>query len=109
MKFDCHCGDRIADHSDDLPHKAHLIPDQNWNALWDRIDDEILPKLEKGRQNLETTAMQLRILFGDAIRAMYQCRECGRLYINDEHGKLHCYVPQDDAASCTILKEHPTP
>jgi len=105
MKFTCHCGHKIADQTDDLPHKAHFIPDQHWNALWDKIEERILTKLGSRKLMFEAAAMQLRILFSDVTRLAYQCRECGRLYLDDEHGKLHCYVPQTENESREILSD----
>lgn len=103
MKITCHCGHLIPDHTDDLPQKGHLIPDQNWNGLWDQIDEELLPKLASQKLSPDAASMQLRDVFSQVTRILYQCQECGRLYINDEHGKLHCYVPRDPTASREIL------
>jgi hypothetical protein len=99
MKIECTCGHLIVDTSDYLPHKGHLYPDKLWYPLWDKIDDAI----KNGGSSLkefESACMKLRHF--DKSRHTWQCLECGNLYIDDENGKLNCYIPVDNASK-TIL------
>jgi hypothetical protein len=104
MKIGCHCGATIFDQTDDLPHKGHLVPDQVWDATWDAMDDKVIVPLVKGAINKEAASDLLWDVISRASRLMWQCRECGRLYIDDEQGVLHCFVPSDDKTSREILR-----
>jgi hypothetical protein len=104
MKIGCHCGELIIDQTDDLPHKGHLIPDQEWLAVWDAIDDKIIDPLAAGQIEKEAAYRLTRHILGRAARLMYQCRSCGRLYIDDLEGNLHCYAPASEDVSHEILR-----
>jgi hypothetical protein len=104
MKIGCLCGATIFDGTDDLPHKAHLVPDQEWFAKYDAIDDEIIDPLAAGRLQIEQAYMKSREIISRSVRLTYQCRNCGRLYIDDRNGKLQCYVPADDQTQKDILR-----
>ena len=41
MKIKCQCGAVIVDQTDYLPHKAYIIPDQEWFGILDAIDEAI--------------------------------------------------------------------
>lgn len=97
MKFQCDCGNTIYDGGDDLPHKAHVIPDQGWNALFDAIDDLIENRCAtKTQRNAACT--KLRALVGKAARLAYQCSACGRLHLDDAAHKLQSFAPEPGAA-----------
>ena len=48
MKIVCSCGASIVDQTDYLPHKGHLIPDQEWFAVFDALDADIIDALASG-------------------------------------------------------------
>jgi hypothetical protein len=104
MKIGCDCGAVIVDQADDLPHKGHLIPDQEWFATFDAIDDEIIDPLIADRIDKKAAYRLARQIISRSARLMYQCRECGRLYIDDRQGKLQCYVPIDEGTPKEILR-----
>jgi len=104
MKIGCHCGATIFDQTDDLPQKGHLIPDQEWFATYDAMDDEVIVPLTEGSIDKERAFHLSRRVISRASRLIYQCSTCGRLYIDDKQGKLQCYVPSDDATSKEILR-----
>lgn len=109
MKIGCHCGATIFDQTDDLPQKGHLIPDQEWFATYDAMDDEVIVPLAKGVIDKEKAFRLSRAVISRASRLMYQCSICGRLYIDDKRGSgLHCYVPSDDTTSKEILRSRDT-
>ena len=104
MKIACHCGATIFDQTDDLPQKGHVIPDQEWFATYNAIDDEVIVPLSRGAIDPEQAFQSSRQVISRASRSMYQCSACGRLYINDRQGVLHCYEPMSDTTSKEILR-----
>ena len=109
MKIDCHCGAHIVDQTDDLPHKGHLITDQEWFAIFDALDDELIDALVDGRLDKQAAYHLVRQILGRSARLMWQCRECGRLYIDGLHGQLRGFVPQDEPADRELLRSRPSP
>jgi hypothetical protein len=106
MKIGCHCGATIFDQTDDLPQKGHLIPDQEWFATYDAMDDEVIVPLTQGAIDKEKAFRLSRQVISRASRLMYQCNVCGRLYVDDNQGALHCYIPADEKTSREILRSH---
>ncbi len=104
MKTRCHRGGLIVDQTDDLPHKGHMIPDQEWFAIWDAIDDEVIAPVADRRLSKEVAYHLARQIFFRATRLLYQCHTCGRLYLNDKHGNLHCYLPANEQANQEIVR-----
>ena len=106
MKIGCHCGASIVDQTDYLPHKGHLIPDQEWFVKFDAIDDEIIDPTAAGRLSKETAYINARDILSRSSRLMWQCQACGRLYIDDQKGQLQCYIPSTEHTSKEILRSH---
>lgn len=79
MKILCECGSLIRDQTDFLSYKAHLIADQD-------ITDA-LELSDKGSSSW----------WHSLSRMMYQCGECGRLWINDHDNELRSFVPEQPA------------
>jgi hypothetical protein len=104
VKLGCHCGAVIIDQTDDLPNKGHLIPDQEWFATYDALDDELIDPLVDGKIEKNAAYWLARTIVSRSARLMYQCRECGRLYIDDLQGKLHCYLPESEQTAREILR-----
>jgi hypothetical protein len=103
MKITCECGHTIPDVTDNLPYKAHLIPDKNWDTFWDAIDDAI-EKSGPTAADKERACMALRKeSFGH--RFVWQCPKCGRLYVDDRTHNLQCFVP----ATASVPKDLFTP
>ncbi len=99
MKIGCQCGGAILDQTDDLPQKGHLIPDQEWFATYDALDDEVIDPMACGRLEKDQAYHLAREIIRRSSRPMYQCQRCGRLYINDLEGNLQCYVPASEDTS----------
>ena len=108
MKISCYCGEVIIDQTDDLPQKAHLIPDQEWFATYDAIEDEVIDPLANGELTKEAAYHLARAIISRSARLMWQCRGCGRLYIDDRAGNLRCYLPMDENTSKEILRSRET-
>lgn len=104
MKIQCHCGATISDGTDSLPQKGHLIADQDWFAVLDVIDDRVIAPVASGAVSKEAAFMLFREIVSKASRVMYQCSGCGRLYVDDAEGRLHCYVPSAPGTSKGILR-----
>ena len=76
MKFACACGNVIRDQTDYQPHKAHLISDQD---LFDA---------------LEISDARSRAWFPSLTRALYECRQCGRIWVEAAGNQLLAYIPE---------------
>ncbi len=104
MKIECHCGSTIVDHTDDLPGKARWIPDQVWFATLDALDDEVIDPLAKQQLGLNAAFHRVREILGRNSRLMWQCRDCGRLYLGDRENQLQCFVPANSTACKELLR-----
>ncbi len=104
MKIVCSCGASIVDQTDYLPHKGHLIPDQEWFAVFDALDADIIDALASGRLPRPDAYRLAREIIRQASRLMYQCRSCGRLFIDDMQHELQTYVPAAEETSREILR-----
>ena len=98
MWFECKCGQRIKDISDAHSYKAHYISDKDWFPFWGAIDDSIE---NSGASVKEKEAACMKLRMEKVDRTMYQCFECGRLYLNDENNQLISFLPEDKSVSLT--------
>src|SRR3974377_2190293 len=103
MKIHCPCGAVISDSTDGLPRKGHLIPDQEWVPLCTTVE-KVIADAASGRVALEAAFTQVHLILGDARRLVYQCRDCGRLFINDRQHQTHQYTTASDEACKEILR-----
>ncbi len=104
MKIGCGCGAVIVDQTDFVPHKASFIPDQDLFSVFESIEKEIVYRLATGELSKDDAYWKLRVIINKASRLMYQCRECGRLYLDDRAGTLHNYLPADEGTHREILR-----
>jgi len=93
MRFACACGSMIYDGTDDLPHKARVIPDQRWNSLFDAIDDLIEHHCATSAARA-AACTKIRTLVNDATRSAWQCASCGRLHLDDASRRLRSFAPE---------------
>jgi len=108
VRIDCSCGARIKDQTDELPHKGHMIPDQEWFAVFDALDAQVIAPLHEGGLDQKAAYPLARHLISRSAWLMYQCRECGRLYIYNRDGKeLNCFVPESERTSREVLRSRP--
>jgi hypothetical protein len=103
MKIGCQCGATIRDQSDNLPDKAHLIPDQEWFPVFDAIDAVIDDTLS-GRTDAKMAYIAIRRILGDAARHVYECRSCGRLFVDDQQRQLHAFTLESNDTCKEILR-----
>ncbi len=104
MRIECHCGATIRDSTDYLPHKAHLTPDQDVYGVWDGIDEEVIDRVASSELAVKDAYMKSRDIIASPTRLMWQCFECGRLYIDGPDDKLHCFVPENEETEKRILR-----
>lgn len=95
MKITCHCGSTILDSADALPHKAHLIPDQEWLSLLEAIDGAIEQSGPSPREK-EAACLRLRTRLSEISRQAWQCRDCGRVYVERADRQLEPLIPGSD-------------
>lgn len=105
MKIECTCGATIHDAGDGLPGKAHVIPDVSLFPLMDAFDELVLKRCATAAER-EAACSHLRSLLTKATRQAFQCRGCGRLYIDDAGRKLNVYAAEG-AASRSLFAEAP--
>lgn len=91
MWIQCYCGHQIKDTTDGIAYKARYISDQDWFDVLNNIDFNI--------QNLEPNREKLcwnnqNYLF-NKTKCIYQCTECGRLYIEDNNRELREFIPAE--------------
>lgn len=82
MHFYCKCGYRISDNTDLIPYKGHIVADQDWYDIWDKLRDLV---------NSEDTDKEKRfdeLFFSDIDRGIYQCPACGNLFLEGEGTQL---------------------
>jgi DNA replicative helicase MCM subunit Mcm2 (Cdc46/Mcm family) len=103
MKISCPCGAIISDSTDGLPGKGHLIPDQEWIPLCSALEKVIEDAMSR-RIEAEAALMQVHVLLGEASRFVYQCRDCGRLFVNDRQHQTHIYAPSSQETGKEILR-----
>jgi ribosomal protein L37AE/L43A len=104
MKLPCPCGHEIYDGPDQNPNIGHLIPDQDWFRLLDTIDAAIEGHHPTAKDK-EAACMSVRCLIGDISRRIWQCSECGRLWINDRERQQQGFTPVTEAGK-KILRGH---
>jgi hypothetical protein len=103
MKIGCHCGATIRDQTDSLPHKGHLIPDQERFPVYDGID-AVIDDVAAGRTDVKTAYTRIRNILGTAARQVYQCKVCGRLFVDDRQHQLHAFAPASAETCKEILR-----
>ena len=89
MNFACRCGYHFYDGSDNLSFKAHILADEDWNEFVGYLEDAEKPHTEK----IENMGRSLDLL----ERCIYQCPECGRLFLESADGSLTMFTPSGTA------------
>lgn len=103
MKISCRCGSLILDGTDDLPHKAHVVPDQIWLSTHEALD-AIVEAAADGRLGKDAACHRARELFERAARLAWQCHSCGRLLLDGRDGGLRSFVPEGETLDREILR-----
>jgi hypothetical protein len=103
MKLSCQCGAAIYDGTDDLPHKAHFIPDQLWTKLFDDIDVVVERHCATPAER-DAACTKLRALIGAASRTAWQCTACGRLHLDDLSHRVRTFRPDASDTPSDVFK-----
>jgi hypothetical protein len=103
MKISCPCGATIRDQTDNLPHKAYVIPDQEWFPAIDAIE-KVIDDVIARREDATSAYMAIRRITSEAARHVYQCRACGRLFVDDRQHKPHTFMPASADTPKEILR-----
>ncbi len=103
MKIRCHCGAEIVDGADDLPQKGHLIPDQEWLTTFDSLDG-VIDDVAEGKSSRGSAYQRAREILVRPARGAWQCRACGRLYLDGVDGQLRCFHPEGEPVDREILR-----
>ena len=103
MKIHCDCGAWVIDSTDDLPHKAHLFPDQGYYNMVDAIDDVVIDQLAEGTIDRDTAYMRLRELVSGG-RLVWQCSSCGQLFVDDPTHTIRSFAPVDEPPAREVLR-----
>ena len=108
MKIGCFCGEQIVDQTDFLPSKAHFIPDIDWFSVMDEME-EVIEKVAAGQVTKEQALNLIHDPLLTFSRQIWQCRHCGRIYIDPSDGsrRLECYKPQTESGDRRVL-QHPS-
>jgi hypothetical protein len=106
MKIAFQCGATIYDQTDQLPQKAHFVRDEDWFDVLDSIDDAIERSGPTAKEK-EAACMKVRRLIGNLARSAWQCRACGRVYIDDQEHELREFVPGSTEVPREIFRSRP--
>lgn len=98
------CGAVIVDQTDFLPYKGYLIPDQTAEDTYEALKTEVVDKLAAGQITKEEAHTQVHVVMDRFIRMVYECRNCGRLFIDDRNHELQSYVPESKDAPKELLR-----
>ena len=85
MKFRCLCGKSISDNADDLPYKARMIADEDWNQFTATFER---PQGHDWR----------------LVTHIYQCPDCGCLRIEKPTGRVVFFKRETESVSKTLLR-----
>jgi hypothetical protein len=104
MLIPCECGHDIRDSADHVAEKAHVIPDQEWFATLDAVDEQVIDPLSQGTLELKRAYILSRVEIGRRQLIAYQCPACGRLYVGKLDGTFHCFVPANSDTSRNVFR-----
>lgn len=124
-KLGCKCGHTIVDQSDSLAYKAQLIPDKCFYEFFDRIEQAIVELIEATKNNKRedwikrkfpssSYPMDLRdeqmiddlfdSYYSDLKKDIFQCENCGRIYIEQKNNQFISFLPESDDWQNTLSK-----
>ncbi|MBU6957068.1 hypothetical protein KRR23_04850 [Pseudomonas sp. CVAP len=114
-KLRCKCGHVIVDQADSLPYKAGLLRDEAENIYWDEFHREIKNFVAAAESGDLTALManvcrevpwihasdylldRLTSIHARQLTTVYECKGCGRLWLDKEAGtRFIPYAPEDD-------------
>lgn len=99
MHFYCRCGYRISDTTDFISYKARIIADQDWDDFLDRIV-EAIESCETDREKVVDDFYSNTL---GVEKAMYQCPDCGRIFIDGEGNSLYSFGAEEPVKKDLLL------
>jgi hypothetical protein len=103
MKIGCTCGSTISDQTDFLSYKAHFIADQDWYDVVDAAEGSELAVTYRNDQPSGTSSMARHRLWRWS-REMWQCKACGRLYVEDHDYAIQGFTPDEASPPHNLLR-----
>ena len=85
MKFQCLCGKILSDNTDDIPYKARMIADEDWNRFTESCES---PQGYDWR----------------LVTKIYQCPDCRCLRIEKPAGQVVFFKPESESVSKSLLR-----
>lgn len=83
----CKCGHIIHDSTDYISYKGHIMADQDEGDYFDRAEEIIKS------DNPDKNSLMCDFLCEINDKIIYQCTECGRLYIEGKE-QYYCFKPE---------------
>jgi len=98
----CRCGYIFHDNTDFLSFKAHFRADQDTDDFFCQVEDI----LKNQKLSAEDKAHEILCVadFHYTNRILYQCPECGRLFVEDNDGHYHCFMPEPEETNHRLLE-----
>ena len=102
IEFICSCGKtNFLNSIDNRSYVAHFIPDQHWDQFWNAVDSAV-ERSGPTPNDKDAACMSLRK--ADPHRHIWQCPQCGSLYVEDANRIRHRFVPDSPAVPKTLLR-----
>lgn len=98
----CRCGYIFHDNTDFLSFKAHFRADQDTDDFFCQVEDI----LKNQKLSAEDKAHEILCVadFHYTNRILYQCPECGRLFVEDNDQHYHCFAPEPEETNHRLLE-----
>ena len=93
MWIECICGNQIKDVSDGIRYKAKYISDKDWFYILDKAESLI----ESDEPDKEKLCREFQNIMFQKTKDMYQCTECGRLFVDNKDRVLSRFTPELNA------------
>lgn len=97
----CHCGYVIHDSSDYLSYKGSIMPNQDEYDYLDSVSEIIESKCPDRKKLVDDFYFKVP----DMTKTVYQCSQCGRLYIEDNN-KFFCFKPENHTNNDVLKSVH---
>lgn len=97
----CQCGYIIHDSSDFLSYKGSIMADQDESDYFDRVEEII----KSDNPNKNSLMCDFLRELGYMTKTIYQCSQCGRLYIEDNN-EFFCFRPENHTNNNVLKSVH---
>ena len=94
-EFTCSCGRQFLNSTDNRSYVAQILSDQDYDAFFDLIDAAV-EKSGPTPLDKERAVMDLRASLFCKQPRIWQCVQCGLVYITDANGNRHAHAPAGD-------------